>query len=177
MRATSIFSPSGHRLYVAKADGDLLILDRFSGDPLGQIRLPGPAKGLREDEYGQYLLVQPAEGDSAWVIDIGRSRMIGGVATKWETDLPTVAAPNTLLVRRGSDVVGLNLAAETFPETGRVKDGAADLWLAVTLASAPRCRGTGGGRLGQDGGGDGFDRRYTVGLSAGQQLSESDMGQ
>jgi hypothetical protein len=126
-----IFSPSGHRLYIAKADGDLLILDRFSGDPLGQIRLPGPAKGLREDEYGQYLLVQPAAGDSAWVIDIGRSRMIGGVATKWETDLPTVAAPNTLLVRRGSDVVGLNLAAETFPETGRVKDGAADLWLAL----------------------------------------------
>jgi hypothetical protein len=126
-----IFSPSGHRLYIAKGDGDLLILDRFSGEPLGQIRLPGPAKSLREDEYGQYLLVRPVEGDSAWVIDIGRSRQIGSVATKWESDLPTVAAPNTLLVRRGADVVGLNLSAEGFPETGRVKDGAADLWLAL----------------------------------------------
>ena len=124
-----IFSPSGHRLYVAKGDGDLLILDRFSGDALGQIRLPGPAKSLREDEYGQYLLVQPAEGDSAWVIDVGRSRQVGGVATKWDPDLPAVAAPSTLLVRRGADVVGLNLSAEAFPETGRVKDGAGDFWL------------------------------------------------
>src|SRR5207249_1195587 len=97
-----IFSPSGHRLYIAKGDGDLLIVDRFSGDPLGQIRLPGPAKSLREDEYGQYLLVRPAEGDSAWVIDIGRSRQIGSIATKWDPDLPAVAAPNTLLVRRGA---------------------------------------------------------------------------
>jgi hypothetical protein len=98
---------------------------------LGQIRLPAPAKSLREDEYGQYLLVRPAEGDSAWVIDIGRSRQVGSVATKWESDLPTVAAPNTLLVRRGADVVGLNLSTEGFPETGRVKDAAADLWLAL----------------------------------------------
>jgi hypothetical protein len=123
------FSPSGHRIYVARDDRDLLILDRFSGNPLGAIELPGSAKGLRGDEYGQYLLVRPAEGDSAWVVDVGASRFIGGVATQWGSDLPLVAAPNTLLLRRGDDVVALNLAADGFPETGRVKDAGDDLWL------------------------------------------------
>jgi len=124
-----IFSPSGHRIYVARDDRELLMLDRFSGDPLGAIELPGPAKGLRGDEYGQYLLVRPAEGDSAWVVDVGGSRFRGGVATKWGSDLPAVAAPNTLLLRRGEDVVALNLATDGFSETGRVKDAAGDLWL------------------------------------------------
>lgn len=124
-----IFSPSGHRIYVARDDHELLILDRFSGDPLGAITLPGPAKGLRQDEYGQYVLVRPAEGDSAWVVDVGASRFMGGVATKWGSDLPAFAAPNTLLLRRGDDVVALNLAADGFRETGRVKDAAGDLWL------------------------------------------------
>ena len=123
------FSPSGHRIYVARDDRDVLILDRFSGSPLGAIELPGPAGGLRGDEYGQYLLVRPAEGDSAWVVDVGASHFTGGVATQWGSDLPVVAAPNTLLLRRGSDVVALNLAADGFPETGRVKDAATDLWL------------------------------------------------
>lgn len=123
------FSPSGHRIYVARDDRDLLILDRFTGSPLGAIELPGPAKGLRGDEYGQYLLVRPAAGDSAWVVDVGASRVTGGVATQWRSDLPAVAAPNALLLRRGNDVVALNLAADGFPETGRVKDAAADLWL------------------------------------------------
>jgi hypothetical protein len=125
------FSPSGHRIYVARDDRDLLILDRFSGDPLGAITLPGPARSLRGDEYGRYLLVRPAEGDSAWVVDVGSARFTGGVATEWGVDLPAVAAPNTLLLRRGSDVAGLDLTADGFPETGRVKDAAADLWLTL----------------------------------------------
>ena len=40
-----VFSPSGHRIYVAQDDDELLVLDRFSGDRLGAIDLPGPAKG------------------------------------------------------------------------------------------------------------------------------------
>lgn len=124
-----LFSPSGHRIYVARDERELLILDRFSGDPLGAIKLPGPAKALRQDDYGQFILVRPTEGDSAWVIDVGTARFTGGVATKWESDLPAIAAPTTLLLRRGDDVVALNLAADGFPETGRVKDAAGDLWL------------------------------------------------
>ncbi len=123
------FSPSGHRIYVARDDRNLLVLDRFSGDPVGTIELPRAAEALRSDEYGQWLLVRPAEGDSAWVVDVGRARFAGGIATRWASDLPAIAAPNTLLARRGSDVVALNTGADGFPETGRVKDAADDLWL------------------------------------------------
>jgi hypothetical protein len=124
-----LFSPSGHRIYVARDEHDLLVVDRFSGQPLGAIRLPGPAKSLRGDEYGRYLLVRPAEGDSVWVVDVGSTRFLGGMDSKWGPDLPAVAAPNTLLMRRGTDVLALDLGHDGFPETGRVKDAAGDLWL------------------------------------------------
>jgi sporulation related protein len=125
----AMFSPSGHRIYVAGDGGKLLVLDRLSGARLGEIELPGPAKALRGDEYGQWLLVRPAVGDSVWVVDVGDAQYTGAVAAKWDTDLPVVAAPNALLVRRGTDVAALRLGAAGFPETGRVKDGAEDLWL------------------------------------------------
>ena len=131
-----LFSPSGHRLYVAQEDAELLVLDRYSGDRLDAIELPGPAKGLRGDRFGQWLLVQPATGDSAWVIDIGRHRLSGTVPTRWSADLPAVASPNTLLVRRGKDVAALDLASDGFPESGRVRDGADDEWLVVAWRPA-----------------------------------------
>ena len=131
-----LFSPSGHRLYVAQENGTLLVLDRDSGDRLAAIELPGPAKGLRGDRFGQWLLVQPALGDSAWVIDIGRGQLSGTVPARWAADLPAVASPNTLLVRRGKDVAALDLASDGFPESGRVASGAADDWLAVAWRPA-----------------------------------------
>ena len=126
-----LFSPSGHRLYVAQQDDALLVLDRFSGDELQRIDLPGAAKGLRGGRAGEWLLVQPAVGDSAWVIDVGRARLSGTVAARWTGDLPVVTSPNALLVRRGDDVVALDLAADGFPERGRVEGGAADEWLPI----------------------------------------------
>jgi hypothetical protein len=131
-----LFSPSGHRLYVAQEDNELLVLDRFSGERLAAIDLPGPAKGLRGDRFGQWLLVQPASGDSAWVIDVGRGRLSGTVPARWSADLPAVASPNALLVRRNKDVVALDLAAEGFPEAGRVEGGAADEWLPIAWRPA-----------------------------------------
>jgi len=131
-----MFSPSGHRLYVAQEDDKLIVLDRFSGDQLDAIDLPGPAKGLRGDRFGQWLLVQPAAADSAWVIDIGRGRLSGAVAARWSGDLPAVASPNTLLVRRGKDVVALDLATKGFSEAGRVENGAADDWLPIAWRPA-----------------------------------------
>jgi hypothetical protein len=125
------FSPSGHRMYVAREDHTLLVIDRFTDETLGEIELPAASKEIRGDEYGRWLLVRPAEGDSVWVVDVGLGRQAGSVAGGWATDLPMVAAPNTLILRRGSDVVGLNLATEGFPETGRVKGAAGDLWLAL----------------------------------------------
>ena len=124
-----LFSPSGHRLYVARAAAPLLVLDRFEGTRLREIELPGPARSLRGDLYGNWLLVRPETGDSVWVIDIGSGRYLGAVAAKWSEDLPAVAPPHTLLVRRGTDLVALDLAANGFTQTGRVEGGAADYWL------------------------------------------------
>jgi SPOR domain len=124
-----LFSPSGHRLYVARAAAPLLILDRFEGTKLREIELPGPAKGLRGDLYGSWLLVEPESADSVWVIDVGSGKYVGAAAARWSDDLPAVAPPHTLLVRRGSDVVALDLAAKGFSQVGRIEGGAADFWL------------------------------------------------
>jgi hypothetical protein len=130
----ALFSPSGHRLYVALASGDLLVLDRFSWDRLETISLPGPAVGLRGDIYGQWLLIRPAVGDSAWVFDVGRNRLAGAVRAEWDEDLPTVVSPNTLLARRGDSLVALDLGAKDFPRRGAT-DASDDLF--VPLAWHP----------------------------------------
>jgi hypothetical protein len=124
-----LFSPSGHRLYVARAAAPLLILDRFEGTRLREIQLPGPARALRGDLYGSWLLVRPENADSVWVIDVGTGKYRGATTARWTDDLPAVAPPHTLLVRRGTDLVALDLSSEGFPEVGRVEGGAADFWL------------------------------------------------
>jgi hypothetical protein len=129
--AEVLFSPSGHRLYVAQEDGHLLVLDRFSGERLATIELPGPARALRGDRFGRWLLVRPAAADSAWVIDVGRGRLSGTVSTRWDGDLPAVGSPNALLVRRKADVIALDLGTEGFPASGRVDGGGADEWVPI----------------------------------------------
>ena len=124
-----LFSPSGHRLYVARAAAPLLVLDRVDGAKLHEIELPGPARELRGDMYGRWLLVRPEQGDSVWVIDVGTGKYVGSTAARWSDDLPAVAPPQTLLVRRGADLAGLDLSATGFTELGRIKGGAADFWL------------------------------------------------
>jgi SPOR domain len=130
-----MFSPSGHRIYVARATEGLLVLDRVSGQELMDIALPGPAVGLVGDRYGQWLLVRPATGDSAWVVDIGKGRQVGTVAVEWDADLPGIVEPSTLITRRGKDVVALDLGREGFPLRGRIEGGAGDGW--VPLAWQP----------------------------------------
>ena len=127
----ALFSPSGHRIYVAQDQHRLLIFDRFSGTQLGTIDLPGGARALRGDQYGQWLMVRPDSGDSAWVIDVGRGRHAATVATKWAADLPAIAAPNTLLARRDKDVIARDLGKSGLPETGRVADAADDFWMVI----------------------------------------------
>ncbi|MGH7579525.1 MAG: SPOR domain-containing protein [Gemmatimonadales bacterium] len=124
-----MFSPSGHRIYVARASDGLLVLDRVSGAELQEIDLPGPAVGLRGDLFGQWVLVRPASGDSAWVVDVGRGGFIGTVDVEWDDDLPVVVSPNTLVTRRGKDIVALDLAAKGFPVRGTIEGGAGDSWL------------------------------------------------
>ena len=126
-----IFSPSGHRLYVGLERESIVAIDRFTRERLEKIDLPGSARELRGDPYGRWILARPQTGDSAWVIDIGRNRVLSSVAVRWDADLPALAAPNALLTRRGGDLVAVDLAAPGFPETGRVAGGAADFWLPV----------------------------------------------
>ena len=125
----ALFSPSGHRIYVARDELGLLVLDRFSGGELFTIELPGHARELRSDPYGQWLLVRPSAGDSAWVVDVGSSRFTGTVAVEWNEDLPALVPPGTLLTRRESDLVALDLGSQGFPVRARIEGGARDTWL------------------------------------------------
>jgi len=132
----AMFSPSGHRLYVARAAAPLLVLDRMDGTPLREIELPGPARELRGDMYGKWLLVRPEQGDSAWVIDVGTGKYVGSTPVRWTDDLPAIAPPNALLVRRGADLAALDLSAPGFTEVGRIEGGAADFWLPIAWQPA-----------------------------------------
>ena len=136
--AAMAFSPSGHRLYVVSGEAAALeVRNRFDGSLESTVGLPGPAAGLRGDRYGDWLVVRAASGDSAWVVDLAGDSVAARVATRWDTDLPAVAG-GTLLVRRGGDVVALDLASGGARETGRVEGGAKDRWVPVGwLPGAP----------------------------------------
>jgi hypothetical protein len=123
------FSPSGHRLYVVRRKGDIQVFDRFGNEALESIDLPGPARELRSDLYGSWLLARPEKGDSVWVVDATTSLLVGTVPSKWAVDLPAVAGSRTLLVRSGADVRALDLGTKGLPVAGTVAGGAEDLWL------------------------------------------------
>jgi hypothetical protein len=73
--------------------------------------------------------VRPEKGDAVWIVDVGSGKYLGATEARWTEDLPAVASPHTLLVRRGANLVALDLSASGITETGRVEGGAADLWL------------------------------------------------
>lgn len=123
-----LFSPSGHRLYLAGEKPSLRLVDRYTGTPRGTIPLPGTARALRVDFSGRWLLAAPASGDSAWVVDLAAGRRIATLMSAWSEDLPVVAGAGTALLRDGDDVVAVDLQAAPPRETGRIANGAADLW-------------------------------------------------
>ncbi len=131
-----MFSPSGHRLYVARAAAPLLVLDRWDGAVLREIELPGPAREIRGDMHGRWLLVRPEQGDSVWVVDVGTGKYLGSTAARWTDDLPAIAPPHSLLVRRGADLAALDLSAPGLTESGRIRGGAADFWLPIAWQPA-----------------------------------------
>jgi hypothetical protein len=101
-----MFSPSGHRLYVALGSGDLLVLDRFSWDKLEKISLPGPA--YLGANCGQWVLIRPERGDSAWVYT-GRNRPWNACSMGRG---PARRSPNPFH-HRGDSPVALDLAPRT----------------------------------------------------------------
>lgn len=125
------FSASGHRLYVARSEGGLLEIDRFTDRTLREIELPGAPAELRTDRYGRWLLVHPVDTDSVWLVDLSSGVYRASFPTGWSADLPVVAAGSILLLNQGDDVVAHDLSDERMPETGRVRGGAQDLWLPI----------------------------------------------
>jgi hypothetical protein len=125
------FSPSGHRLYVARREGSVLVFNRFTNEQVGEITLPGPARALRMGPFGRWLLVNPPSADSLWLVDLASNQFVAGFATEWSADLPTVANQQTLLLKSGGDVVAIDLTQQKLPVTGRVKGGAKDYWLTL----------------------------------------------
>ncbi|HEY8062325.1 MAG TPA: SPOR domain-containing protein [Gemmatimonadales bacterium] len=133
------FSPSGHRLYVARKTGGLVMLDRFSRTELRELPLPGIADGLRADRSGRWLLAHGVSHDSLWVIDLSRWTVTLSRTGPWSDDLPAVVDGHTLLVRSRADVIAIDLDGATAEQRGILVGGAADLylmlpWLPLTAA-------------------------------------------
>lgn len=116
---TSAFSPSAHRLYVARARGDVVFLDRFGWGELATLSLPGSAKELRPDRSGRWLLARPSTGDSLWLIDLVRQERVATINAPWAEDLPLVSGGRTLVVRSGDDVVAWDIMSS--PPTARTR--------------------------------------------------------
>lgn len=125
------FSPSGHRLYVARRQGGILVLNRFTSDIAGEIDIPSPALAIRSDPYGRWLLVRPPATDSVWLVDLGTGKFTGSVATEWGVDLPTVTNQQILVGKIKQDVLAYDLSKANFPVVGKVGGGAKDFWLAL----------------------------------------------
>lgn len=128
---TAAFSPSAHRLYVARGRGDVVVLDRFTGDERATIELPAPARALRTDRSGRWLLAQPEAGDSVWVVDLVRREVAAMMRTGWAEDLPLIAGGRTLVIRDGADVVAWDLTGARPTERTRLIGAAQDVFLAI----------------------------------------------
>ncbi len=125
------FSPSGHRVYVARRNvPGLAVLDRYERKELDGVALPGPVAALRLDPLGRWLLARPAVGDSAWIVDLPIKRHTGIVPTEWARDLPAISPDGMLIYRHGKDVISAR--PDSLSEIGKVANAAADLWVLTT---------------------------------------------
>jgi len=123
-----VFSPSGHRIYVARrTEPGLAVIDRYDRAEIDGVALPTPAATIRLDPLGRWLLARPTVGDSAWIVDLPVKRLVGSVATGWRVDLPAIAPDGSLLVRQGDDVAAYR--PDSLVVTGRVKGGGTDQWI------------------------------------------------
>jgi hypothetical protein len=153
-----LFSPSGHRFYVARREGPVLVFNRFTREQVDEIKLPGAAASLRSDPFGRWLMIHPQGNDSLWLVDLAKNRFVRSFQTAWAFDLPTVTNQQALLLKQGEDMVAYDLTKPDFPESGRVKGGAADYWL--PLAWTPE---TGTASIGSEAGDDSTSSDTTTG--------------
>ena len=130
-----MFSPSGHRLYVGRDNDEVMAFDRYSARERDGVEVPGGAIDLRGDLYGLWMLVRSRKGDTLSVVDLTARSVVARTVTEWDDDLPLIAPPFLLLVRKGRDVVGLDLERDGLRPRGQVAKAADDIW--VPLAWAP----------------------------------------
>jgi hypothetical protein len=129
-----MFSPSGHRMYVGRDKDGVLAFDRYTTRERDGIDVRGGARDLRGDIYGLWMLVRSRVGDTLSVVDLTARNVIARTATPWGEDLPLIAPPFLLLVRRGNDVIGLDLEHDGLKERGRVARAADDIWVPIAWA-------------------------------------------
>lgn len=129
---TAAFSPSGHRLYVARARGDIVLLDRFNNfDQVGEVPLPAPAIDVRTDRSGRWLLARPEQGDSVWLVDLVREERTATIPSPWAADLPLVSGGRTMITRDGKDILAWDLTSASPEPRTRLNGAADDIFLAV----------------------------------------------
>ncbi len=129
---TAAFSPSGHRLYVARARGDVVLLDRYNDfAQVGEVALPGPAIDLRPDRSGRWLLARPEQGDSVWLIDLVREERAATIPAPWATDLPLVSGGRAMVTRDGKDILTWDLTTPAPKSLARLNGAAGDVFLAI----------------------------------------------
>jgi len=122
-------TPSGDRVFVVTDSGSAVqVVDRYQGKVSGTIELHRRAGELRMDPLGRYLLVHVRGVDSADVIALGTSRLVGTVGSAWRNDLPFVAPDGSVVLAQDKDVIVVDGA--TLRPTTRVRDGATDFWYA-----------------------------------------------
>jgi hypothetical protein len=134
----AIFSPSGHRMYVAEDADDVIVYDRFSLSELGRIELPDAPRAIRVDGSGRWLLARHATTDSVWIADLATNRLVATAPGEWASDLPLVAGAATLAVRLGDDVVTYDLRQAPPAQKSRLAGAGDDFWVAT--AWVPRER-------------------------------------
>jgi hypothetical protein len=122
------FSASGHRLYAATAEREILVFERYEGDALDRIRLESAATDLRADPFGRYLFA--AVGDGITVVTLADDGVIP-LAGTWGPDLPTAGPDGTILLARGEDVVAVRPGEEA--PRGVVARAASDHWIIAPL--------------------------------------------
>jgi hypothetical protein len=134
----AVFSPSGHRLYLAEEDDEVLVYDRFSLKELARISLPGIPRAIRVDASGRWMLARATTADSIWIVDLATHRLAAATPGEWAADLPLVAGASTLVVRQGKDVTTWDLRQVPPALQGSREGAGEDIWMAVAWVPQDR---------------------------------------
>lgn len=120
-------TPSGNTvLAVFERATTIELVDRDRNLHAPSWGLPGVARDLRMDGLGRLVLVRPAQGESAWAVDVASGQVRSTLSSSWRDDLPAVAPDGSVLVVLGPDVSRLD--AVTLQRAATVPGGALDWW-------------------------------------------------